>query len=292
MSEYDRSEPAASGRASIPEEIARYVGEDPEIVLTTEEITVFAGGGYCARYGLPEAIARERAMLLKEFDGVPLSLPQVIDWDITWIVTEDIPTTHEWSDDEVLAAVAELSRFHEHFENSPHLVSPILRRPFGRDSAEVLAPARRAGWQLPPPLDALLEDPTPLIQALEKLPPTVLHGDPWPANVAKRGGEFVWLNWWQASVGPGVADFAAWLDQTPFHLGRVVDRLSQIEAYLGARTGPPEREVFAKALDASRLYWFLAYDVPQLPGLALERPDLAETMNVEAMRAWEAFSRR
>jgi hypothetical protein len=281
-----------SARARIPDEIARYVGEDPELVISTDEITVFAGGGYCARYGLPEAIARERAILLKEFDPVPLSLPQVIDWDITWIVTEDLRASKDWTDEEIFAAIGELSRFHEAFEDSPHLVSSVLRRPFGRDSAEILSAARQSGWQLPPPLDELLNDPAPLLEALEVLPLTILHGDPWPANVAKRGSEFVWMNWWQASLGPGVADFAAWIDQTPFHVGRTIDRLSQINEYLDARSKPLDREAFSKGLDAARIYWFLAYDVPQLPALADRRPDLAETMNTEAHRAWQAFSKK
>lgn len=278
-------------RDSVPEEIARYVGEEPEIVYSTDELTVFSGSGYCAHYGLPDVIARERAILLREFDGNPLALPQVIDWDITWIVTEDLKATSEWSDEDVLSAVGELARFHERFEDSPHLVSPLLRRPFGRDLADLLAPARASGWQLPSPLDEVLFDPSPLVEALESLPFTILHGDPWPANVAKRGSEFVWLNWWQASLGPGVADFAAWLDQTPFHLGRTVDRLGQINAYLEARSQPLDRKVFSRGLDGARIFWFLAYDVPQLDALAAQRPDLAETMNVEALRAWQAFEK-
>ncbi len=292
MSELGEVSLTRSSKGGIPEEIARYVGEDAEIVLSTDEITVFAGSGYCARYGLPEAIARERAILLKEFDGIPLAVPQVIDWDLTWIVHEDLRATRDWTDEEVLKAVAELARFHEALENSPHLVSSILKRPFGRDSAETLSEARAAGWELPSPLNDLLLDPSPLIEALTALPPTILHGDPWPANVAKRGEEFVWMNWWQASLGPGVADFAAWIDQTPFHIGRTVDRLSQIRAYLEARSNPLDEKAFSKGLDAARIYWFLAYDVPQLPALAESRPDLAQTMNTEAYRAWQAFCRQ
>ncbi|MER3520707.1 MAG: hypothetical protein C4317_00035 [Acidimicrobiia bacterium] len=283
--------PSHRGRRGVPEEIVRYVGEDAEIVLSTDDLTVLTGSGYCAHYGLPEVIARERAVLLREFDGNPLVLPQVIDWDITWIITENLEVTSEWSDEEVFEAVRELARFHDTFEDSPHLVSPILRRPFGRDLPELLAPARASGWQLPSPLDEILLDPSPLIKALEEMPFTILHGDPWPANVAKRGSEFVWLNWWQTSLGPGVADFAAWLDQTPFQLGRTVDRLGQIEAYLEARGEPLDRKTFSRGLDAARIFWFLAYDVPQLRALAQERPDLAETMNIEAHRAWQAFEK-
>lgn len=281
-----------SSRGRVPEEVERYVGEDAELVLSTDEITVFAGRGYCARYGLPDVIARERAILLREFDGIPLSFPQVIDWDITWIVTEDLKTSREWTDEQLCGALRELSRFHEAFEGSPHLVSSVLRRPFGRDSADLLTAARASGWQLPSPLDELLLDPAPLLEALDALPHTILHGDPWPANVAKRDSEFIWMNWWQASVGPGVADFASWLDQTPFHVGRIVDRLGQINEYLDARSRPLDRNAFAKGLDAARIYWFLAYDVPQLPALQKRRPDLAETMNQEAGRAWQAFSGR
>lgn len=279
--------------SELPDAIVSYVGENPEILWESGEVVVYAGGGYQAHVGPPDAVARERLVLLRELaKDIPLFLPQVLDWDITWTVVEDLRPTDAWSDEDVMAAVAELSRLHETFERSDDLTSPLLRRPFDRDCDEVLAPARECGWQLPDPLAQLLEDPSPLLEVLGCMPETLLHGDPWPANVALRGSERVWLNWWQLSVGPGVADLASWLDQTPFQLGRVVDRLTEIEAYLAARDEPFDRKLFGAALDASRIFWFLACDVPQLPELAAQRPDLAETMNREALRALEAFERQ
>lgn len=279
--------------SGLPDAVVSYVGDDPDVLWESPEVVVYAGSGYQAHVGPPDSVARERLVLLRELAGeIPLALPQVLDWDITWTVVEDLRPTDAWSDEDVMAAVAELSRLHEKFELSDDLTIPLLRRPFDRDCDEVLAPARESGWELPEPLAELLADPSPLLEVLACLPETLLHGDPWPANVALRGTERVWLNWWQLSVGPGVADLASWLDQTPFQLGRVVDRMSQIEAYLAARNEPFDRKLFGAALDAARIFWFLACDVPQLPELAAERSDLAETMNREALRALEAFERQ
>lgn len=276
----------------LPEPVLNYLGDSPELLIETDEIAVWAGQGYQAHIGPPEVVARERAILLRELQAeIPLSLPHVVDWDITWTVLEDLRPTDSWTDEQIFAAIAELSAMHERLESSPDLENPVFRRPFGNDCTEILAPARKSGWELPEPLSELLWDPSPLLKALRSLPPTLLHGDPWPANVALRGDERIWLNWWQASIGPGVSDFACWIDQTPFQVGRTVDRLTQIEAYLGARTQPVDRRLFSKALDAARLFWFLASDVPHLPELAEDDPGLVEIMHREALRALEAFNR-
>jgi thiamine kinase-like enzyme len=101
----------------------------------------------------------------------------------------------------------------------------------------------------------------------------------------------VWIDWCHASVGPPAADLASWLDQTPFAIGRPIDRLTHINAYLEAWESPPERDTFLKSLDAARVLWFFAYDLPQLAVIGRSNPDLVAKLNEEALRAYTAFSK-
>jgi hypothetical protein len=92
---------------------------------------------------------------------------------------------------------------------------------------------------------------------------TVLHGDPWPANILRPApGRRVWVDWELASLGPAAADLASWLGQTPWHTGMPAD--GHLEAYLAARSLPVDRPGFERALDAATVLWFLCYDVPRL----------------------------
>lgn len=65
-------------------------------------------------------------------------------------------------------------------------MTQVLRRPFTADGADrLLEPARRLGFPLPAPLDRLLHNPTPVLEAAAAEPATLLHGDPWPGNVLR-----------------------------------------------------------------------------------------------------------
>lgn len=271
----------------IPE-VAEYVGTEPVELDGFGDPRAFAGNGYVAKIGLPDSIERERTALTLE--RLPMPVPHVIDWDISWIVVEEIKDSGtDWSDDDLVAALEQLAAMHDHYQESSTLESPVFRRPLGRDLNELMSDARTSGWQLPGDLTEMLANPAPLIDILRIGPQTLLHGDPWPFHLRRSGGEIFWLDWAQVSVGPAAADLASWLDQAPFHVGRPIDRLAQINAYFDARTTEVDKTVFFAGLDAARLLWFLAYDVPNLPALAEQSPDLAEKMNEEALRALEAF---
>lgn len=271
----------------IPE-VAEYVGNDPVELDGFGDPRAFAGNGYVAKVGLPDSIERERMALTLE--SLPMPVPHVIDWDISWIVEEEIKDAGTgWSDDDLVAALEQLAAMHDRFEGSAVLESPVIRRPLGRDLNELMSDARASGWVLPGDLGEMLMNPSPLVDVLRLGPQTLLHGDPWPFHLRRSGGEIFWLDWTQVSMGPAAADLASWLDQAPFHVGRPIDRLTHINAYIEARQTEVDKAVFFAGLDSARLLWFLAYDVPNLPGLAEQSPDLAEKMNEEALRALDAF---
>lgn len=276
--------------ARILPELAQYVGEDPVELEGSQDPRVFFGNGYVAKIGSPDVIERERTILTQALGPMPMGLPHLIDWDIAWLVTEDVPDSKsEWTDEELMTALGQLAELHDDFESGRALESPALRRPLGRDLGELLAASRSSGWALPEGLSELLANPASLVEVMRAGPQTLLHGDPWPWQIRRSGSELVWVNWGQASVGPAAADLASWLDQTPFHVGRPIDRLGHIHSYLDSRKKKPDQDEFFAALDAARVLWFLAFDVPNLPALAESSPDLAETMNHEATRANEAF---
>lgn len=278
--------------ARIAPEVAQYVGDDPIEVDGPGDPRTFVGNGYVAKIGSPEVIERERMLLTQALGPLPMNLPHLIDWDIAWLVHEEIEDSRtEWTEDELSESLGQLAELHDRFEEAQAIDAPVLRRPLGRDLNELLADARSSGWVLPEPLAELLASPSPVIEVLRNGPQTLLHGDPWPWHLRRSGSEIIWVNWSQASVGPASADLASWLDQTPFHVGRPIDRLSTIHTYLDARSKRPVEKVFFAGLDAARLLWFLAFDVPNLPALAESSPELAEKMNEEAIRAHDAFRR-
>lgn len=273
----------------IPE-VAEYVGKEPVELDGLGDARILAGNGYIAKIGSPDSIERERFALT--IDDLPVAVPHLIDWDISWLVFEEIKDAGtEWSDEEISTALVQLAALHDRFEESMTIESPVLRRPLGRDLNEILSDARSSGWHLPDELAMLLANPSPLVDMLRLGPQTFLHGDPWPFHLRRSGGEIFWVDWEHVSVGPAAADLASWLDQAPFHVGRQIDRLTQINAYLEARMKEVDRNLFFAALDGARLFWFLAYDVPNLPSLAQSKPELAEKMNEEAMRAFYAFQK-
>jgi hypothetical protein len=58
------------------------------------------------------------------------------------------------------------------------------------------------------PLLALLDDPTPLVTALQRAPTTLVHGDLATVNMALDGDDLVLIDWSMATAGPGAVDIA------------------------------------------------------------------------------------
>lgn len=247
------------------------------------------GNSKVAKIAVPELIEREVFILSGQAGQIPVQTPHLIDWGVNWLVMDEIE--HErgrWEDAYLLGAIRQMASLHDAFENAGVLTSPILRKPFGRDIGKMFLESAQAAQYLSSPLIEVLENPAVLIEALNELPLTLTHGDPWPHNMLRSGDEIIWIDWTHASAAPAVADLASWLDQTPFAIGRTIDRRVHIDAYLEARSSTIDEEVFGRGLDAARVAWFLAYDAPNLGALAEESAPLAETMVREAERALEA----
>lgn len=276
-------------RKPIPPEALEYVGADSRILETSADAVLLFGNSRVAKIAPPELIERETFVISGQAGKLPVATPRLVDWGVNWLVMEAIAYDRgRWSDDDLHKAVRQMAALHDRFEDSVVLTSPVLRRPFGRDLGRLFRESATAAEHLSSSLIEVLEDPAVLTDALDLIPLTLAHGDPWPHNMLRGPDEIVWIDWSHASAAPAVADLASWLDQTPFAIGRTIDRKAHIDTYLDARSKVIDAVAFAKALDAARVAWFLAYDAPNLGSLADESEALAETMVREAERALAA----
>lgn len=273
----------------FPEEALRYVGDDPRILESTADAVLLFGNSKVAKIASPELIERESFVISGQAGELPVTTPHLVDWGVNWLVMDEVEFDRgRWSDEELIEAVRQMARLHDEFEDAIVLTSPVLRKPFSRDLGRLFRETASVAAHLSNELIEVLEDPAVLTEALDQLPLTLTHGDPWPHNMLRDPQGIVWIDWTQASAAPAVADLASWLDQTPFAIGRTIDRRAHIDAYLEARSKEVDAGAFARALDAARVAWFLAFDAPNLSSLADESAALAETMVREAERALAA----
>jgi len=248
---------------SLPGAVTALLGPDIVDHSGAGACRVVSGGGLVAKVGPPDVVAREASVLATP---LPVSVPLLVDAGPDWLVmTAEDDDASPWEEPDLRAALSDLARLHDAFQSfTLEDGDAFLRQPFSPEGVEaLLAPTRRLSFPLPDPLADLLDDPTPIVTAAEAEPMTVLHGDPWPANILRPApGRRVWVDWELASLGPAAADLASWLGQTPWHTGVPAD--GHLEAYLAARSLPVDRPAFERALDAATVLWFLAYDVPRL----------------------------
>ncbi len=286
--------------------IESYLGDSPEEIPDTSDARVLRGNGYVAKM-LSAALAEREANLLRlAEEKFPLRVPRIVESGISWVLVKEIPNdAGAWTDEDLEQALVELARLHEAFIGSPILEAEWLRDPLDRDLEMLLAEARTLKDFLREELREVLADPSAIVEFLRAQPMTLLHGDPFPRNILRtpagvdldsvstEGSQsrLVWIDWCHASVGPPAADLASWLDQTPWAVDRPIDRLTHINTYLSGWENPPDRDAFLKSLDASRVLWFFAYDLPSLRDIAETKPELVAKINEEALRAYEAFMR-
>ncbi|MER3396281.1 MAG: hypothetical protein C4319_05815 [Acidimicrobiia bacterium] len=286
--------------------IQAYLGEDFEQIPDTSDARVLVGNGYVVKLASPALTERERRVLELAIQGFPVRVPRLVEGGISWVIMKEIPhAVEEWSDADLEQALTELAALHEAFLGSEILEQPWLRDPLDRDLEMLLAEARTPSSILDSELQELVRDPSEIVEFLRAQPKTLLHGDPFPRNVLRArsnvdidsvatsgsNSHLVWIDWCHASVGPPAGDLASWLDQTPWAVDRPIDRLTHINTYLSAWKNPPDRDAFLKSLDASRVLWFFAYDLPRLRDLADSKPEIVTKINEEALRAYEAFRR-
>ncbi len=261
----------------IPAAVTALVGPNPEERAGEGAGRVLVGNGHVARLGPAGVVAREAFVL--GLDALPVPAPRLVAAGDGWVVTAEVGGDDgPWDDADLSGALTDLARLHDAYQDDlPAGADVVLRRPFDAATAGgLLAPARPLSHLLPPILARLLAEPGRLLDVLGAEPVTLLHGDPWPANIRRTGpGRRVWLDWEQASVGPAAADLATWLDQTPWFLRGEIDAAGHLGRYLAARRRPVDPVTFTRAVDAASVVWFLAFDVPRLPEAP---PWLAEHM--------------
>jgi thiamine kinase-like enzyme len=214
------------------------------------------------------------------------------------VLLAEARTLDSYLDNDLKEILADPSEIVEYLRKQPKTLlhgdpfpDNILRIPEGVDPDEVSEPpcdiARAPQEGLDPSADAAAASHGRSASSGAES----AQGEGTLSNGEMLRDRLVWIDWCHASVGPPVADLASWLDQTPFAIGRPIDRLTHINAYLEAWESPPERDTFLKSLDAARVLWFFAYDLPQLAVIGRSNPDLVAKLNEEALRAYTAFSK-
>lgn len=97
---------------------------------------------------------------------------------------------------------------------APHRLQPYT------DSANPLASIALHGWEVfaktvpsdvAVPVFALMEDPTPLADALTKRPTTLIHGDLATVNMSIADGSLTLLDWCLPAAAPAAVDLARFL---------------------------------------------------------------------------------
>lgn len=99
---------------------------------------------------------------------------------------------------------------------TPEYLSPLP------SDASLYVPEARAAWEhlwdlLDPedagPIRQTLAHPASLLQAVTKAPATLVHGNPWLANLGERNGRLMLLDWGFVTAGPATFD-SLWLAVT------------------------------------------------------------------------------
>jgi hypothetical protein len=166
----------------------------------------------------------------------------------------DTPLTHE----QLRIAMVGLARLHAAFATFPaqraaqlglttleRWLTPLAPRTGYREAAHIprdnVTPLILPGWRafadLAPDtwalLAPLLEEPTPLADALRQLPATLVHGDTKATNLAFEGDTLTLLDWSTTTVGPGALD-PAWF--VCINAGRLpVSKAAALEQYRAER---------------------------------------------------------
>lgn len=216
---------------------------------------VLAGNGLVAKVG-PGA-HREAFVLSGRLGAMPITVPKFVDAGPDWVVMCEIVDTAgaNWSLAEYEELLDELAVLHDAFDDS----QALRHSPFQQDLRVYLERVSDYGARtevsLPIELRRVLDDPEPVVQLLEREPTTLVHTDPYPANVlCDVSGQKVWIDWEDALAGPAALDVAGWLLEGPWKYGRSLDQDAAIRRYLRTRPGDVDAASFRRAVDAATLF--------------------------------------
>jgi hypothetical protein len=225
-----------------------------------------------------------------------------VDGDVTVLVMRDLgDRVLTWDDrlgrEECRRVLDAAASLHRTFEGrAPEGLTPLA------DLLGLFAPRRMApqaeeselvrtclhGWELfmdrvdprvSEPVAALLDDPTPLVNALESYPCTLVHGDLATVNVALEAERVTLLDWAMSTRAPGAVDVARFVAGCS---SVVAASREQIIADYRDLAGPLyNTDAMRLALMSSLVWlgWNKAFD-------AVEHPDPAMRLREQADLDW------
>ncbi|MCO6452031.1 MAG: phosphotransferase [Caldilineales bacterium] len=255
--------------------------------------------------------AQREALAYANLPGqIPIAMPTPIAFDIPngdlWLLPfpPSKHTTHwlaNWQRADAEKALADLAKLHASlWGNEAKLEGwAWLLRPTGADAARLLADGL-AG------LDALIADeafdesltaervhqlrqlaqnPERLLDPLNTLPPTLLHGDAGFQNIAitQDGRQRLWYDWQLAAAGPAALDLVSFVHPWFYPEATLDFTLAELlDLYLAALSGRGieiERAGFVRAVQAGLLWRWLLQWAPLL-GLyrARLRPEVRQRL--------------
>jgi len=209
-------------------------------------------------------------------DGAVLVMRDLGDTVLGW---EDRLTRGQWR-----FVVTRVAALHRTFLDDPPkglasldavvgLFAPGRLREYA-DGANVLPGLALRGWQIfaetvpaevAEPVTELLEDPTPLVLALQARPCTLTHGDLATVNMALEGDRLTLLDWSMPVAAPGALDLARFIAGC----ASVVDvsREQMLEDYREAAGPAYDEEAVQLALLAGLVWlgWNKAMDAAEHP---------------------------
>lgn len=266
-------------------------------VVPDEDLTLdLAGGGPALEYvvwstglldRLPPGVGHAVVDAWLEGETTYIVMRDLGDAVLTWQDRLDRPRAF-W----VMERLAELHR--AYLDDPPTGLAPLdhlldifapHRVAAGAEAGiELMALARR-GWEMfadrvpadvAGPVFTLLEDITPVADALGLGPVTLCHGDAATVNMAREGERLVLLDWAMPARGPGAIDVARFLAGC----ASVVEpsREEMIEAYRRA-AGPAYDERSMRLALLSGLLWLgwnKALDATEHPDPAIRRQEEAD----------------
>ncbi len=289
------------------------------------DMTVVYKRGKTVEGAFMRGAARREVMAYAHLPGrVPIDMPTVVAFDAIsgdlWLLPFP-PVKHashwlaDWDEADVERTLADLARLHAAFWDAREILAgwPWLRDPLGRDADALLAEARESLQMLLQEsafdehltrerltqLLALAQDPAPLFQALNVLPPTLLHGDAGFQNVAitQDGRRRLWYDWQLVARGPAALDLVTYLHPWAYPEAAAslsVETMTDIYLdQLARRSQQVDAATFQRALDAGFIWRWLAQWAPLVgKHRGRLRPDVRQCLYVAFTRLhWPALER-
>jgi aminoglycoside/choline kinase family phosphotransferase len=254
-------------------------GEDRRLPLFLKEPPVSAGGRVLTAIG-----QREYGIYSKIAPHLPVLVPALVAGDEKqgWIVLEGLTGLRapaEWTADDYREAIDNMVSMHDRFIGSHEVLSmyPWLARPLADDfDATTLAAAESVrilvvDKRLPQLSEdryfelysTLIQEAAVIAAPLRGEPPTLIHGDYWPGNIARPiDGRQMVFDWQLAAIGPAMLDLVIFVQSSFLQLDPPISADEMIQQYRQQNSAymPPgwSDEQFALLWDHALMWTFMA----------------------------------